>query len=346
MSCKMAALVCLAGIPLGAQWLDWRTPGIPRTGDGKPNLTAPAPKTAEGKPDLSGIWQATATAYRTNVIQSLKDEVIFQPAAEAVFQERVADFRREDPVTNCLPGGPSEMLSGMYRIIQSPSLVAILFEGGTGGYRQIHMDGRRLPEDPNPTWRGYSVGRWDGDTLVVESAGFNDRSWLDRIGHPHSEKLRVTEKFRRVDFGHMQFQITFEDPETLNKPLSFSFNVNYVADTDMLETVCNENSKDKSHMVSKANAGIQLSPDFLGKYTGAYVYREGPAAIPAFMGRTQSITLINGRLFLNTLPMIPQTETNFECTSADVEFVRDSNGNVSHLLLIMNEGTARYDLEH
>ena len=205
----IASALSLLSISLNAQWLDWRTPEIPRTGDRKPNLTAPAPRTPDGKPDFFGIWQAEANPYRFNLIQDLKEEAIFRPAAEAIFLERVADFRRDDPVTNCLPGGPSEMINTMYRLIQSPTVVALLFESGTGRYRQIYMDGRKLPEDPNPTWLGYSVGHWDGDTLVVESAGFNDRTWLDRAGHPHSEKLRVTERLRRVDFGHMQYQIIF-----------------------------------------------------------------------------------------------------------------------------------------
>ena len=218
---------------------------------------------------------ARSNPYRFDVIQDLKDEAIFRPAAEAIFMERVADFRRDDPVTNCLPGGPSEMLSATYRIMQSPTVVALLYESGTGRYRQIHMDGRKLPEDPNPTWLGYSVGRWEGDTLVVESAGFNDRTWLDRAGHPHSEKLRVTERFRRVDFGHMQYQITFDDPETLTKPLTFSLAVNYRADTDMLENVCNENNRDKVHMVGTASTGVQLSSAVLARYTGRYAFRDG-----------------------------------------------------------------------
>src|SRR5579862_8901389 len=199
-----AATFLLLTLPLGAQWLDFPTPGIPRTADGKPNLTAPAPRTPDGKPDLSGMWRPEVNAHRFNVIQDLKDESIFRPEAEAVFQKHVADFHRTDPVTNCLPGGPSEMLNAMYRIIQSPAVVAVLYEGCMGRYRQIYMDGRKLPKDPNPTWLGYSVAHWEGDTLVVESAGFNDRTWLDRAGHPHSENLRVTERLRRVDFGHMQ----------------------------------------------------------------------------------------------------------------------------------------------
>ena len=193
----IAAALWLLPVPLCAQWLDFRTPGIPRTADGKPNLTAPAPRMPDGKPDLSGLWRPQANPYRFDLIQDPKDENIFRPAAEALFMKRVADFRRDDPVTHCLPGGPSEMLGGMYRIMQSSNMAALLYEGGSGRYRQIFMDGRKLPNDPNPTWFGYSVGHWEGDTLVVETSGFNDRSWLDRAGHPHSESLRVTERFRR-----------------------------------------------------------------------------------------------------------------------------------------------------
>ncbi len=339
----IGAALWLLSLPLCAQWLNWRTPGIPRTADGNPNLSAAAPRTPAGKPDFSGLWQPGVTGYRFDVIQDLKDEAIFRPEAEAVFLKRVADFRRDDPVTNCLPGGPSEILNGMYRIIQSPTMVAVLYDSGTGRSRQIHMDGRELPKDPNPTWLGYSVGHWDGDTLVVESAGFNDRSWLDRAGHPHSEKLRVTERFRRVDFGHMQFQITYDDPETLTKPLSFSLVVNYAADTDMLENVCNESDRNKVHMVSTANSGVQLSPSILAKYVGRYEFREGSRVVEGFMGAIQNVSLINGRLYLNALPLIPQTETKFESTGAVAEFLLDANGKVTRLVLGQTEGDSFYD---
>ena len=202
-SVVIAAAFWLLPASAGAQWLDWPTPGIPRTADGKPNLTAPAPRTAEGKPDFSGLWQPEVNPYRFSVIQDLKDAAIFRPAAHAIFMNKVKDLRRDDPVTNCLPGGPADLMSAMYRIVQSPTVIAQLYETGTGRFRQIHMDGRKLPRDPQPTWLGYSIGRWEGDTLVVEYAGFNDRTWLDRVGHPHSERLRVTERFQRVDFGHL-----------------------------------------------------------------------------------------------------------------------------------------------
>lgn len=339
----IAAALWLLPVSLCAQWLDFRTPGIPRTADGKPNLTAPAPRTPDGKPDFSGLWQADVNPYRFNLIQDLKDAAIFRPAAQALFKERLADFRRDDPVTNCLPGGPSDMLNAMYRIIQSPSVVALLYENGTGRYRQIYMDGRKLPKDPNPTWLGYSVGSWEGDTLVVESAGFNDRTWLDRAGHPHSENLRVTERFRRVDFGHMQFQITFDDPETLTQSLSVSLAVNYRPDTDMLENVCNENNRDKVHMVGTADAGVQLSSAVLAKYAGKYAFREGSRTVAGFMGMNQNVTLVNGQLYLNALPLIPQSETRFESTGAAAEFLLDANGRVTRLVLSQTEGDAIYD---
>lgn len=339
----IALALWLFSVPLCAQWLSLPTPGIPRTAAGRPNLTAATPRTPNGRPDLSGMWRPEVNPYRFDVIQDLKDESIFRPAAEAVFLKRVKDFRRDDPVTNCLPGGPSEMLNTTYQIIQSPDVIALLFESGTGRYRRIYTDGRKLPKDPNPTWLGYSVGHWDGDTLVVESVGFNDRSWLDRAGHPHSESLRVTERFRRTDFGHMQFQITFDDPETLTKPLSFSLKVTYVPDTDMLENVCNESDRNKVHMVATENAGVQLSPAVLAKYAGKYEFREGSRTVAGFMGMTQNVTLVESHLYLNALPLIPQSETKFESTGAYGEFLVDANGKVTGLVLGQTEGYTIYD---
>jgi hypothetical protein len=338
----ISAVFSLLPMTAYGQWLNLPTPGIPRTAAGKPNMTAPAPRMADGKPDLSGIWRPEVNAYRFDVIQDLKDESIFRPEAEALFLKRVKDFRRDDPVTNCLPGGPSDMLNSTYRIIQSPGVTALLYEGGMGRYRQIYTDGRSLPKDPNPIWLGYSVGRWEGDMLVVESAGFNDRTWLDRAGHPHSESLHVAERFRRVDFGHMQFQITYDDPVTLTKPLTFSFGVNYVADTDMLETVCNESDRNKVHMISTQNAGIQLSKATLEKYVGQYEFRGGSPVVAAFMGLKQNVSLIDGLLYLNALPMIPQSETTFESTGAYAEFVLDASGKVTRLVLGQTEGDAIY----
>ena len=137
----IASALWLLPVSLSAQWLDWRTPGIPRTADGQPNLTAPAPKMPDGKPDLSGMWQPEANPYRLNLIQDLKDESVFRPAAHAIFLERVADFRRDDPVTNCLPTGPSEILNAMYRIIQTPTIVAMLYESTAAERSEPDLDG-------------------------------------------------------------------------------------------------------------------------------------------------------------------------------------------------------------
>ena len=339
----LSIIVLLAAGAARAQWLNYPTPGIPRTPGGKPNLTAPAPRTADGKPDLSGLWLAESNAYRFNLLQSLQDDGIFRPAAEALYRQRIADFRRDDPVTNCLPGGPSEILNQMFRIIQSPTVMGVFYESGTGRYRQIYMDGRQLPEDPNPAWMGYSTAHWEDDTLVVQSAGFNDRTWLDRAGHPHSEELRVTERLRRLDFGHMQLRITYEDPEMLLRPLTISLMIHYMPDTDLIENVCNESDRNKVHMISTANDGVKLDPAILARYTGAYEFRGGAPAVPNFMGKAQVVTLVNGRLFLNALPLIPQSETKFESSGAAAEFVLDASGKVTHMVLSQTEGDARYE---
>ena len=339
-SSYLFTFVLLTAGPLAAQWLNYPTPGVPRTPDGKPNLTAPAPRTAEGKPDFSGLWEQTLTPYGLDVIQDPKDESIFLPAAEALFKKHLSDFRRDNPFSNCLPGGPFNMVfPGMHRIIQSPTVVALLYEFGSL-HRQVFLDGRQLPKDPNPTWLGYSVGRWDGDTLVVETAGFNDRTWLDMAGHPHSEQLRVTERFRRIDFGHIQHQITFEDPQTLTKPLTLSLTLDYAPDTEMLENIC-ENERDSAREVGKAKTTVELSSATLGRYVGTYEFRGGFAGVAGFMGRTQNVALIDGTLYLNALPLIPLSETRFDSTGAAAEFSIDTNG--AHLILSQTEGDATYD---
>src|SRR5690349_3645253 len=161
-------LAVVLTVPALAQWLNLPTPGIPRTADGKPNLTAPAPRTPDGKPDLSGLWRPALTPYRFDVIQDLKDEAIFRPPAQVLFLERAIYLRHDSPVARCLPPGPQAIFAAgsmnHYRIVQSPDVIALLYE--LGDFRQIYTDGRGLPKDPNPTWMGYSIGHWDGDTLV------------------------------------------------------------------------------------------------------------------------------------------------------------------------------------
>jgi len=331
-----------------AQWLNLPTPGIPRTADGKPNLTAPVPRMQDGKPDLSGLWQPDLTPYRFDVIQDLKDEDTFRPAAQALFLQRAVNLRHDNPVTHCLPAGPQAIFAAgstrFYRIVQSPSVIALLYE--LGGYRQIYTDGRGLPKDPNPTWMGYSVGHWDGDTLVVETAGFNDKTWLDMVGHPHSERLRVTEKFRRADFGHMQVQVTYDDPETMTKPLTMSVGVTYAADGDMLEYVCNEDERDTDHLVGTAKAVAHPSPAVLDSYSGQYKFREGALSSRDFFGADQIVSVQRGQLYMKDFPLIPKSQTTFDSTAGTIEFHLDSSGRVTHFILSAAEGDARYDRAH
>jgi len=324
------AALLLLPVSLFAQWVNVKTPGITRTPDGKPDLTAPVPRTADGKPDLSGLWRPGPNFYWVSIIQNIKDGAIFKPEAQAVFRKRAAEYNIDNPASRCLPLGPGDIFAAESRIIQLPTEVALL-RSGNAGDRQIFLDGRELPKDPNPTWRGYSVGRWEGDTLVVETAGFNDVGWLDQMGHPRSEKLHVTERFRRVDFGHIQFQISFDDPDMLAKPLAISLPMNYRADTEPLEFVCNENERDRAHLVGgELKPKIQLGGPALAKYAGTYE----PTNIGASFNLPSAsftISLVNGQLYVWDMPLFPQSETLFASRLGDMEFSMDAGGEVAGL---------------
>ena len=194
---------------------------MPRTADGKPNLTAPAPRTANGQPDFTGLWTMPGDAAIGNIaarnVGDLKPADI-QPWAQALLRQRAENFGKDNPAYRCLPQGPGYSTGARggqtMRFIQTPTMIAILYEDLT--YRQIFMDGRALESNPNPSWMGYAVGHWDGDTLVVESSGFNDHTWLID-GYPHTEALRMTERYRRTDFGHLEITVTFQDPGAYSK---------------------------------------------------------------------------------------------------------------------------------
>src|SRR6266700_6190936 len=242
-----AIILSLPATPLQAQWANYRTPGIPRSADGKPNLTAAAPRMADGKPDLSGLWQRISLRYERNIAADLKPGEI-QPWAEALVKQRAEDLQKDSPGIQCLPWGPSYSTSARKaKIVQTPGLILMLDEDLT--YRQIFIDGRALETDPNPSWMGHSVGRWEGDTLVVESFGFNDRSWLDHDGHPHTEALRMTERYRRRNFGNLDLEVTLSDPGAYTRPWTVAVRAELTADTEMLEWVCNESSNGLEHWV-------------------------------------------------------------------------------------------------
>jgi len=253
-----------------AQWVHQRDPATPRTRDGKPNLTAPAPR-VKGKPDLSGVWQTDGsprkelepyllpggenglgendvTKYVVNFFADYKpNEEPFQPGAGDEFRKALQSTAR--PATLCPPPSPLpwDYPPVPFKLIQTPGLLLWLREE-FGTFRQIYTDGRKLPPDPEPTWQGYAVGHWEGDTMVVETAGFNALSPLDGMGHPHSQSMRLTERLRRIDFGHMELKVTVDDPKTYTKPVTVTVTQHLLPDTDLLESFCEAGERDRPHI--------------------------------------------------------------------------------------------------
>jgi hypothetical protein len=253
-----------AGVSTRTQWLKEPTAGAPRTRDGKVDMTGRVPR-VDGKPDLSGLWQAQGdprapgglfglgeslnSRYFRNVLSDFStDEAPLTPAGQARLKHNLQPTTF-NPVLNCLPDGVphGDLLPEPFKIVHSRGVILFLYEVETT-FRQVFMDGRKLPVDPSPAWQGYSVGRWDNDTLVVDTSGFNDRSWLDARGTPHSEEMRIEERFRRRDYGHMDLKITITDPQTFTRPIAFSVVLDLMPDTDLLEHYCSENEKDDARI--------------------------------------------------------------------------------------------------
>jgi hypothetical protein len=239
-----------------AQWTNYPASGIPLGPDGKPNLSVPAPRAADGKPDFSGVWQADGQDYFFDLAKGLKPgDVSMQPWAAALQKQRVAREHGDDPLARCLPHGvPRIETNGIFpfKIVQTPGLIVMLYEQ-LNLFRQVFMDGRKLAKDPNPSWLGYSFGRWEGDTLVIETSGFNDKTWLDTtMGHPATDALHVTERFRRPNFGTLELQATIDDPKAYTKPWTTAVQkISLLLDTDILEFICNENERDLPHLPAK-----------------------------------------------------------------------------------------------
>jgi hypothetical protein len=233
------------------QWINTPLPNVPRTPDGKPNLTAPAPKSSDGKPDLTGIWRNRNARYLNNIAAD-GVEVPFQPAAAALYKERQENFSKDRPSGRCLPHAvPDSMLvpDTPFKLIQTPGVTLILLEN-QGHYRQVFTDGRGLPKETTPTWMGYSVGKWDSDTFVIDTVGFNDLTYLDDGGHPHSDAYHSTERFHRRDYGHLEYEITIDDPKTYTRPWKVNIVFELFADNELMEAVC-ENERDSEHLVGK-----------------------------------------------------------------------------------------------
>ena len=337
----VCGLLVVAGTALDAQWLKLPTPGLPRLPDGKPNLEAPAPRTADGKPDFSGLWSNDgADRLYNNVAADLQVSDV-APWAHALFMKRQLEFGKDSMETQCLPLGPAYLTTRYrdFRIVQTPTLIVIAFEDGM--HREIFMDGRSLETDPNPTWMGYSVGRWEGDVLVVQSNGYTDRSWLDFGGHPHTEELRIAERYTRKNIGRVDVQVTMTDPKIYAKPISFSMPIALIADTEMLEGFCENHQKSRARMsLTKAVQPAQVPAATLARYIGTYD-TDGDYSKKKVIGVTAEGSNLwfdydgKGRELL-----VPLSPTRFSWFGSIVEF-STGEGTAMNIAIHYAEGTER-----
>jgi hypothetical protein len=269
-----AALV-LTVAPMDAQWPTHPNRGVPLKADGTPDLNAPAPRTADGKIDLSGVWlnewfyggqvrqppvsppgEPPASTF-SNVGAGFKEGLPLQPWAAKLLAERKGENSKDNPDAYCLPMGLMQFHEHPQprKMIQTPDVLVLLYEGNAG-IRQIFTDGRTLPKnDPQPWWYGYSVGRWEGDTLVVQSSGFRDGGWLDIDGTPLTDAATITERYRRLNYGTLKIDVTIDDPKAYTRPFSVRVNQKLMVDdkfdAELIEFVCAENERSTPHMVGK-----------------------------------------------------------------------------------------------
>ena len=329
---KAVCFVCLmvCATPAGAQWLNHRTPGLPRMADGKVKLTAPAPRSADGKPDFTGVWTPAGGQGALDGLETLRvDPDAIKPWARDLIREREQDFFKSRPDFQCRPSGPeAESFERDKRILQTPAMIAILNPNLT--YRQIFIDGRSLEPNPEPIWMGYSVGRWDGDALVVESNGYNDRTWLNNVGLPHTEKLRVTERYTRPDLGHLNVDVTFTDPDTFDKPLRFSLAMQLVIDTEMLEEVCESKMEFWTGSISDLQqSAVKVSEDVLKQYVGSYegYWRANLRQVKVTLER--GTLYVNGLLLPGMVELIPESDDVFTTSEGvSYKFVKGDTGKV------------------
>jgi len=265
----LIAIVSVPAVSVG-QWLRYPTVDVPRRADGTPNLTAAAPRLPDGKPDFSGLWHVAlrnpcnaalnrfsgcteigGSPLARDLGVNLPGGLPYQPWAAEIVKRTQTD-RSKDPNSQCLPTGIVRMYTTplFRKMVQTPGLLIILNEREVT-YRQIFTDGRPLPVDPQPSWTGYSSGKWDGDTLVVQTSGFRDGLWLDASGSPLTETAKITERLRRINYGKLEVEITVDDPKAYTKPWTIRLTQLRAADTDLLDYYCVENEKDRPHLVGK-----------------------------------------------------------------------------------------------
>jgi hypothetical protein len=251
------------------QWLHYPTAGVPKKADGTPDLKAPAPRLPDGKPDLSGIWHAArrnpcdpeasrfipcgieigGSPHARNFGVDMPGGLPYQPWAAELVKQRTADEGVDDPHVRCFPDSPPRQwtMPHLTKAVHTPKLLVLLYEVNAI-YRQIFIDGRPLPEDPNPGWSGYSTAAWDGDTLVVRTAGFRDDLWIDMSGSSVSHAARMIERIRRPNYGTLELEITVDDPEVYTRPWTVKMTQNIELDTELIDEVCLENEKSYERM--------------------------------------------------------------------------------------------------
>jgi hypothetical protein len=267
------AVAASFSVSLAAQWPPHLSPRVPKTADGKPNLTGPAPRTAEGKPDFSGNWirgdgqlgpagggslsgpaptftsGPPVTTFR-DVAANMKEGLPLQPWAVELVKTRRGANSKDNPDAHCLPMGLMQFHNhGQPRkMVQTPDLLMITYEANYG-LRYIFTDGRSLPgKDAEPWWYGYSVGHWEGDTLVVDTTGFKDGGWLDIIGNPMTDAAKLTERFRRPNFGTLEIDVTVDDPKAYTKPWTVRVNQRILLDSELIEFICLENQQFETYL--------------------------------------------------------------------------------------------------
>jgi len=346
---------------VAAQWPSFVRKDVPRTADGKPNLTAPMPRTVEGKPDFSGLWEnapigsgggrgqpprpATGEpplATFFNVGAGFPEGLPFRPWAKALLEKRRADNDKDNPDAHCLPMGLLQFHEHPQprKIVQTKDVLLIIYEANYG-LRQIFLDGRPLPNnDPTPWWYGYSVGHWEADTLVVETTGLRDDGWLDIWGSPLTDQAKITERFRRLNYGTLQIDVTIDDQKAYTRPFTVRFNQRLSAGDELIEFICNENEQSSKHLLGQENGSapsrgtVSVEPKVLEGYVGRY--QMGPGTI--------TITRQNGQLMgkLGELPpfeMFPTSPRDFYITNFDARFTFEVDAQGKTTAIVMHTDT-------
>jgi hypothetical protein len=276
----------MLGPPLAAQWIKYPTPGVPRKADGKVDMSAPAPRMADGKPDFSGVWMTaepnrprtgglsspkqeagpkeqtpkygessgdptaiTASRQMANIGVDLPGGLPYQPWLVPIVKERTDNLAKDDPHIMCLPDNflRAYGLPHLLKFVHTPNLLVVLDEMNAG-YRQVFTDARPLPEDPTPSWQGYSSGKWSGDTLVIDTTGLRDDTWIDWNGSVLTQAAKVREQIRRPDFGHLEIRVTVDDPKAYTKPWTVTLKQRIVVDAELIDEICLENEQSLKHM--------------------------------------------------------------------------------------------------